>query len=52
MGALKYTIIKTEEQYENYCVVLEELIQKDDSAYEDEIELFICSTTGYCHLCL
>jgi len=39
MGTLKYTIIKTEEQYTNYCDVLEEMIQKVDSAYEDEIEL-------------
>jgi HTH-type transcriptional regulator/antitoxin HigA len=39
MGTLKYTIIKTEEQYTNYCDVLEKMIQKDDSSYEDEIEL-------------
>ena len=39
MGALKYTIIKTEEQYANYCDILEELLLKDDSSLEDEIEL-------------
>jgi HTH-type transcriptional regulator/antitoxin HigA len=39
MTALKYTIIKTEEQYAIYCDVLEELIQKDDSSCADEIEL-------------
>lgn len=39
MGALKYAIIKTEEQYSNYCLILEELLQKDDSAFGDEIEL-------------
>lgn len=39
METLKYTIIKTEEQYANYCDVLEELIQKDDSSCSDEIEL-------------
>ena len=39
MGTLKYTIIKTEEQYADYCDVLEELIQKDNSSYGDEIEL-------------
>ena len=39
MGALKYTIIKTEEQYANYCDILEKLLQKDDSSFVDEIEL-------------
>ena len=39
MKGLKYTIIKTEEQYSNYCDILEELLLKDDSTLEDEIEL-------------
>lgn len=39
MGTLKYTIIKTEGQYANYCDILEELLLKDDSTLEDEIEL-------------
>jgi HTH-type transcriptional regulator/antitoxin HigA len=39
MEGLKYTIIKTEEQYIDYCDILEYLLLKDDSAFEDEIEL-------------
>lgn len=39
MGALKYTIIKTVSQYTNYCDILEGLLLKEDSAFEDEIEL-------------
>jgi len=39
MGDLKYTIIKTEQQYANYCETLEDLIIQEDSAYNDEIEL-------------
>lgn len=39
MVELKYTVIKTEEQYANYCDILEELIVKDDPVFENEIEL-------------
>ena len=39
METLKYTIIKTEEQYTNYCDILEDLLLKEDSVFEDEIEL-------------
>jgi len=39
METLKYTIIKTEEQYTNYCNILEDLLLKEDSVFEDEIEL-------------
>ncbi len=39
MGALKYTVIKTEEQYANYCDILEKLLQKDNSSFVEEIEL-------------
>jgi len=39
METLKYTIIKTEEQYTNYCDILEDLLLKEDSVLEDEIEL-------------
>lgn len=39
METLKYTIIKTEEQYNNYCDSLENLLLKDDFVYVDEIEL-------------
>jgi HTH-type transcriptional regulator/antitoxin HigA len=39
METLKYTIIKTENQYANYCDILERFLLKDDNIYEDEIEL-------------
>ena len=40
MQTLKYTIIKTESQYHEYCRKLEELVDKEESqAIEDEIEL-------------
>lgn len=39
MEALKYTVIKTEEQYNNYCNILENLIQEASPALDDEIEL-------------
>lgn len=39
METLKYTIIKTGEQYTNYCDILEDLLLKEDSVLEDEIEL-------------
>ena len=39
METLKYTIIKTEEQYSKYCCIMEELLQKENSVFEDEIEL-------------
>ncbi len=39
MRTLKYTVIKTEEQYTRYCDILENLLLKDNSVYEDEIEL-------------
>jgi len=40
MEQLKYTIIKSEEQYEEYCDALEELVFSDNAeAKEDEIEL-------------
>jgi len=40
MEALKYTIIKTEEQYKDYCNILEALVDdKSTEAKEDEIEL-------------
>lgn len=39
MDTLKYTIIKSEEQYTNYCDILEDLLLKEDSVFEDEIEL-------------
>jgi len=39
MGNLKYTLIKDNKQYKNYCDTLEELVLKDDGNTEDEIEL-------------
>jgi HTH-type transcriptional regulator/antitoxin HigA len=38
---MKYTIIKTEEQYNEYCSCLEKLVSEDkrSSTVEDEIEL-------------
>ncbi len=39
MEVLKYTVIKTEEQYNNYCNILENLISEDSPALDDEIEL-------------
>ncbi|WP_321995575.1 helix-turn-helix domain-containing protein [Draconibacterium orientale] len=39
MEALKYTVIKTEEQYNNYCNILENLILEASPALDDEIEL-------------
>ena len=39
METLKYTVIKTREQYDRYCKILEELLVKDESKFQDEIEL-------------
>ena len=39
METLKYTIIKTEEQYQNYCNTLEQLIDLGQVAPEDEVDL-------------
>tara|TARA_R100000789_G_C2919504_1_gene125852 strand:+ start:17 stop:445 length:429 start_codon:yes stop_codon:yes gene_type:complete len=39
MKALKYKIIKSEAQYNQYCDILEELISHDSKENQDEIEL-------------
>lgn len=39
METLKYKIIKTEEQYNDYCIVLESILAKNETVYTDEIEL-------------
>ena len=39
MNTLKYTLIKTEEQYFGYCKILEELVFQDNDDLDDEIEL-------------
>ena len=36
---LKYSIIKTEDQYDKYCDILEKLVFEDSDSNEDEIEL-------------
>lgn len=39
METLKYTLIKTKKQYNNYCNLLEKLIEKNDKSIVDEVEL-------------
>jgi len=39
MESLKYSIIKTEKQYETYCNILEELLVQDKNSLSDETEL-------------
>jgi len=39
MENLKYTIVKDTEQYNEYCDKLEKLLTKDDSRFQDEIDL-------------
>jgi HTH-type transcriptional regulator/antitoxin HigA len=39
MRTIKYTLIKTREQYFKYCDILKELVFLEDDRYEDEIEL-------------
>jgi len=39
METLKFTIIKSKEQYDNYCNILETLITQDSNKTQDEIEL-------------
>ena len=39
METLKYTVIKTEEQYNDYCKILEDLLSKASPVLDDEIEL-------------
>ncbi|MCF8374141.1 MAG: helix-turn-helix domain-containing protein [Bacteroidales bacterium] len=39
METLKFTIIKNQGQYDNYCEILEDLISKDDAKFQDEIDL-------------
>lgn len=39
MESLKYTVIKSEAQYTNYCNALEGMVCEDQAAYNDEIEL-------------
>jgi HTH-type transcriptional regulator/antitoxin HigA len=39
MDTLKYTVIKGQEQYNEYCQELEILILEDENKFQDEIEL-------------
>lgn len=39
METLKFTIIKSKEQYDKYCAILEDLIVIDDKTVQNEIEL-------------
>ena len=39
MESLKFTVIKTIEQYNNYCNILDDLISNDEIKFQDEIEL-------------
>ncbi|HEY3370947.1 MAG TPA: helix-turn-helix domain-containing protein [Prolixibacteraceae bacterium] len=39
METLKFTIIKSREQYDNYCNILEELVTQDTNNVQDEIDL-------------
>lgn len=39
METLKYTIIKSEKQYQNYCNTLEQLIDLAQVAFQDEVDL-------------
>ena len=39
METLKFTIIKSKEQYDKYCIILEDLIVLDDKTVQNEIEL-------------
>lgn len=38
-GHLKYTVIRSQEQYDKYCVILEELVFESSATAQDEIEL-------------
>lgn len=39
METLKFTIIKSREQYDNYCNILEELVIQENNNSQDEIDL-------------
>lgn len=39
METLKYTVIKSKEQYDLYCNLLEELVIQDKTSAQDEIDL-------------
>lgn len=39
MKKLDYTIIKNKKQYKEYCIKLEELLERSEKDFQDEIEL-------------
>jgi len=39
MDSLKYTVIKSEKQYQKYCNILENLVESKNDLLNDEIEL-------------
>ncbi len=39
MKTLKYTKIKTEKQYDQYCSILEDLLRQENDDLQDEIDL-------------
>ena len=39
MRSLKYTVIKTKEQYFKYCKILEDIVFQENEKLDDEIEL-------------
>jgi HTH-type transcriptional regulator/antitoxin HigA len=39
MNQIAYTVIKTKEQYYEYCRALEKLVSLDNEQYDDEVEL-------------
>ena len=39
MTKLKYSVIKTDEQYFKYCNIIEKLVFSNNPSFEDEIEL-------------
>lgn len=44
---LKYKIIKSKEQYNDYCLMLKSLLENKLSAFEDEIELLTLLIENY-----
>ncbi len=39
MSSLKYTVVKTKEQYFEYCRILEDIVFQENEQLDDEIEL-------------
>ena len=47
MNTLKYTIIKTKKQYNEYCNILENLLMLNNKANKDEIDLLTLLITKW-----